>query len=149
MNPIYLPGRRLWPNPGLRPIKEVWLDHLWIKHGEHSWIPQPVPDPVGLTHVPKDWRTVVVRPVQDPPQLLKGINPLYALRVAFSCEAECCILASTQDCGVPPPPPYLRVPVAPLRPLVFEYPPRRHVHIAQVTAEKRLLTLLYHLYPSE
>ena len=52
---------------------------------------------MGLPNVLKDFRSIVVRPVQDPPQILKGINPLYALHIVFSCEDKRRLLSSTRE----------------------------------------------------
>ena len=62
----------------------------------------------------KDRRPVVFWPVQNPSQELKNINPLYALRVVFSCEAERPPFASARDYDIPPPPPNMHVLIAPL-----------------------------------
>ena len=99
--------------------------------------PRSPPQKVGLTGPPpnKTWRTLVAPPppsgaassagsrpcgtYRDTPQVLKSIHPLYSLRVVFSCEDERQPITLDRDCDILSLPPHLRVPVTPLRPLVF------------------------------
>ena len=93
---------------------------------------------MGLPDIPKDLQPVIILQVQDPPQVLKSLNPLYATRFVFSCKAERSPLALSRNFNILPLPPYLRVP------LVFDYTTRWHVHTPQVIAGHWLPPVYYH-----
>ena len=102
-----------------------------------------------LTEIPAYHRPVVVLTVQHPSQVFKGLHTLNEFHLLFPGEAEGRLRASARDCDVPPPPPHLSFPVAPLRPLVLYHPPCWYVHSTKITTGKRLLNLLHHRYPQE
>ena len=97
-----------------------------------------------LTYVPEDRWPVVVQQLQHPPEVLEHFYYLSELHIVLPCEAEGHLQSLVRNIHIPSPPPHMSVIVTSCRPLVFDEPPRWHVHYTQVTAGSGSSPLLSH-----